>query len=88
MLFVYRTYLRSANWYKRPDCSGTLACIKLVAFRSLTPGIWIFCDVDVQEAKMADGTNWEEQAAAEFARRWIAAVQAMGTQIQRQQETF
>jgi len=37
---------------------------------------------------MADGTNWEEQAAAEFARRWIAAVQAMGTQIQRQQETF
>jgi hypothetical protein len=57
-------------------------------FRSLRPGIWILCDVDMQEAKMADGTNRDEQAAAEFARRWIAAVQAMGNQIQRQQETF
>jgi hypothetical protein len=37
---------------------------------------------------LADGTNREDQAAAEFARRWIAAVQAMGNQIQRQQETF
>ena len=37
---------------------------------------------------MADGTNREDQASAEFARRCIAAVQAIGNQIQRQQETF
>jgi hypothetical protein len=37
---------------------------------------------------MADGTNREEQAAADFAQRWIAAVQAMGNQILKQQETF
>ncbi len=37
---------------------------------------------------MTESANREEQAAAELAQRWIAAMQSMADQIQRQQQTF
>jgi len=40
------------------------------------------------EEKVSDNVNREEQVAAELAQRWIATMQSMADQIQRQQQTF
>jgi hypothetical protein len=37
---------------------------------------------------MSDSADRGEQAAAEFAQRWIATMRSMADQIQRQQQTF
>ena len=44
--------------------------------------------LDDEEGPVSDNVSRGEQAADEVARRWMAAMQSMGDQLLRQQQTF